>query len=74
MRVRVSLAVALLVGFGSAAQAGPIAIESSYLTNSSSPIGIQHVVQLNAVPDAGATLLPFGMGVAGLTAYRRWRG
>lgn len=26
------------------------------------------------VPDPGATLLLFGMGIAGLTAFRRWRG
>ncbi len=29
---------------------------------------------VTAVPDAGATLLLFGMGLAGLTAFRRWRG
>jgi hypothetical protein len=27
-----------------------------------------------AVPDPGSTLLLFGMGVAGLTAFRKWRG
>ena len=32
-----------------------------------------HIV-VAGVPDPGATLLLFGMGLAGLTAFRRWRG
>ncbi len=34
---------------------------------------LKHDVASN-VPDAGATLLLFGMGLAGLTTFRRWRG
>jgi hypothetical protein len=28
----------------------------------------------SAVPDPGSTLLLLGMGLAGVTAFRRWRG
>lgn len=32
------------------------------------------VTPIPGVPDPGATLLLFGMGIAGLAAFRRWRG
>jgi hypothetical protein len=38
------------------------------------PDGTTAAMTASTVPDPGATLLLFGMGLAGLTAFRRWRG